>query len=173
MKTKTNLLVDSAIFAAFLAAMEPGLTGIAIHEWLSLALAATILVHLVLHWDWIVEVGRKYFSKLFHESRLNFIVNVALLIAYVLVMLSGILISRSVVSVLGIQLTESPEWRFLHSLSANASLLLTGLHFALHWKWIAAAVKRYVIQPLGSAVLRRKPLTEAQPVPVEIETRAR
>jgi hypothetical protein len=158
---KTNLLVDSAIFAAFLIAFEPGLTGIAIHEWLSLALAATLVIHLVLHWDWVVAVGARYFRKLFHESRLNFLVDVFLLAAYVLVMLSGILISRSVIAVLGIQLAESPAWRFLHSWSANASLLLTGLHLALHWKWIVAAIKRFVVQPLTRGFEQSKSRPEA------------
>ena len=36
MKNKTNLLLDIGVFAAFLIALEPGLTGIAIHEWLSI-----------------------------------------------------------------------------------------------------------------------------------------
>jgi hypothetical protein len=168
MSTKTNLLVDSLIFGGFLLAFEPRLTGIAVHEWFSLALAATLLFHVALHWDWVVQVATRFFRKLFHESRLNLALDLMLFLSFVLVMFSGILISRSVVNVLGLQLAESPAWRFLHAWSANACLILTGLHVALHWKWIVSTVGRYVVLPLKKVrLLQARP--EAQPVPVEVD----
>ena len=39
---KTNLLLDSVIFLAFLVATVPDLSGAAIHEWLGIALAAAV-----------------------------------------------------------------------------------------------------------------------------------
>lgn len=51
-RTKLNFLIDIIIFTAFLVAMDPRLTGIAIHEWLSIAFGAAIIVHLLLHWQW-------------------------------------------------------------------------------------------------------------------------
>ena len=145
MSAKTNLVLDAAIFAAFLIAFEPGLTGIAVHEWLSLAFFATLILHVVFHWEWVVKVTVQFFRKLFHSSRFNYLVDAALLVAFVLVMLSGILISRSVLSELGFQVAASPGWRFVHSSSANAVIFLVGLHFALHWKWIVSTIKRYLV----------------------------
>lgn len=165
MSTKTNLWVDIAIFFAFLVAFEPNLTGITIHEWLSLALAAAFIFHILLHWDWVAAVLGKFFRNLFHTSRLNFLVDLALLVSMVTVMLSGILISRSVVPALGINLNGSQVWRFLHSTSANAALLLVGLHFALHWKWVVNTVKRYILSPIGSRFIRKSP--SPSPLPVE------
>lgn len=40
-----NFAVDTAIFVAFLVAMAPRFSGIAIHEWLSIAFAAAIVTH--------------------------------------------------------------------------------------------------------------------------------
>ncbi len=128
----------------FLVAFEPNLTGISIHEWLSVALALTLILHAALHWDWVIKIAMRFLRKRSHTSRLNFAVDALPFAAFVLAMLSGILISRSVLAVLGIQLTASPTWRFLHSWSADASLILTGLHFALHWKWIVNAVTPYL-----------------------------
>jgi hypothetical protein len=156
MSAKTNLLVDSLIFTAFLVAFEPNLTGIAIHEWLSVAFAGALIIHLLLHWDWVVKITLQFFRKLFHSSRLNYIVDAVLLIAFITVMLSGILISRSVLTVLGIQVTASPAWRFLHSSSANLVLLMVGLHFALHWKWIVSTCSRYLVTPLKCRFWPRK-----------------
>ena len=165
MSAKTNLFIDTLIFVAFLVAFEPSLTGIAIHEWLSLAFAATLIIHVLLHWDWVIKVGLKFFRKLFHSSRLNFVVDAVLFIALILVMLSGVLISRSILPTLGIQLAESQSWRFLHSWSADITVLMVALHFALHWKWIANTFKRYLIKPLKQ---RQVPRT-LQPVPVRTD----
>jgi hypothetical protein len=133
---KTNLFIDLGIFSAFLIAMEPRFTGIALHEWLSLALAATVVVHLLLHWKWILAVGALFFKKLWHSSRLKFGVDALLFIVFTSILFSGIMISRAVLPGLGVQIQSSPVWRSLHSLSASVGILLVGLHFALSWNWV-------------------------------------
>lgn len=163
---KTNLVIDAGIFAAFLVAMEPRFSGIAIHEWLSIALAATILVHLLLHLNWIVGVGARFFKKLWQASRLKFVVDVLLFLAFVMVMLSGLLISKSALPTLGIQMGQIDRtWRMLHSLSADLSILLVGLHFALNWTWVVDMVRRSVIDPLARLFRSKQ---AAQPLPVSV-----
>lgn len=170
---KTNLLIDLGIFGAFLVAMEPRLTGVAIHEWLSVAFAATVVVHILLHWKWVMTVGKTFFRKLWRISRLKFVVDVLLFVAVTGVMTSGLLISHSVVPALGIALEENRAFRVLHSLSADAALILMGVHFALNWKWVVAMLKRYTIDPLFN-MLRAKKLPEmtgeatVQPVAIKI-----
>jgi hypothetical protein len=102
MSTKTNLVLDLAIFTAFLVASNPHLTGNTIHEWLSISFAAAIITHLLFHWDWIVKVGSEFIKKLFHQSRLNFIVDSLFFIAMTGSMLSGLMISKDILSTLGI-----------------------------------------------------------------------
>ena len=104
MSTKTNLTLDIVIFTALLAVANPHLTGNTIHEWLGISLAGAIITHLLFHWDWIVRVSREFFRKLFHQSRLNFVVNTLFFIAMTGSFLSGLLISKDVMSTLGIQL---------------------------------------------------------------------
>ncbi len=147
---KTNFLIDTSVFIAFLVAMEPRFSGIAVHEWLSVALAGTIMVHLLLHWKWIVTIGAQFFRKLWHSSRLKFVVDALLFAAFVTVMTSGIMISKAILPALGLQVSPGGVWRFLHSSSADASILLLGLHFALSWGWIWARLKQYI----GSPVVR-------------------
>lgn len=145
--SKTNrikLLLDLTTFVAFLIAMDPRSLGIAVHEWLTIALAGTIVVHLLLNWSWIVEVTKRLFAKGkgLNGSRMNYILNWAMFIDGVLIMLSGIMISQAVMPSLGIALPESFSWRGLHSLSTNLFMLGLGLHVALHWNWIVSTVKR-------------------------------
>ena len=148
MSTKTNLWIDILIFIGFLVAYETRLTGIPIHEWLSIALTLVIVLHLVSHWTWVMQVGKRFFHKLLHPSRLDFVVDAVFFVAFALVMVSGIAISHAVLPALGIQLNAEGAWRFIHSWSANISVLALAVHFALHWKWIVNSIKRYIVRPL-------------------------
>ena len=148
-QTKTKLVIDVIIFTAFLIAMDPHSSGIAIHEWLATSLIAALVIHLLLNWDWIVQITRRFIGKMNGQSRINYILNWLLFIDATLMMLSGFMISESVIPFLGLSLPRDFAWRSLHDLSANLFLGLLGLHTALHWSWVVDAFKRYVFQPLG------------------------
>jgi hypothetical protein len=172
MSTKTNLILDFTIFATFLVAANPHLTGNTIHEWLSVAFGAAIITHLLFHWQWIVKVSAEYFKKFFHQSRLNYIVDLLFFIAMTGAMFSGLMISKDVLSTLGIQLGEvSRNWMSIHSLTSDASLILLGIHFALHWKWIFTNLNRYVVSPIVNLFNRPAPQTDLVAQPVRIDDR--
>jgi hypothetical protein len=156
-KTKTNLIVDIVILVAFLVANNPSLTGRPVHEWFALAAGVVLFVHILFHWDWVVNVSKTFFNKLIHESHFNYLVDALLIVDFVMVFISGLMISRNVMLTLGIHLPASPAWREFHSLSANLALVLTGLHFAMHWKWFVNAMQRYILAPIHS--LTKRPAT--------------
>lgn len=163
--TRTNFLLDGGIFLAFLIAMAPNFSGIAVHEWLSVALAATIVVHLLLHWRWITAVGARFFRKLWFTSRLKFVVDASLFVCFVSIMLSGILISRSFLPTIGVQISQvNPVWRGLHSLAASLGVLLVGLHFALNWGWVVSTFKLMIISPLVQLFRPRRPAPQQAPI---------
>ena len=139
---RTKLLLDIGTFLAFLIAMDPRFSGIAIHEWLSIAAAATVIVHLLLSWSWIVNVTRRFFVASTNGARVNYVLNWLLFIDGILIMLSGIMISEAVVPALGFTLPMGFAWRQLHDMSANLALLIMGLHLAMHWNWIVTTFKR-------------------------------
>ena len=146
--TKTKLVIDIIIFIAFLIAMEPRSSGITIHEWLATSLIAVLIVHLLLSWDWITQITRRILGTLNTQSRLNYILNWSLFIDGTIIMLSGFMISESLMPYFGIQLPRNFAWRGLHELSTNLFIVLLGLHTALHWSWVVDAFKRYVFQPI-------------------------
>lgn len=165
-----NLLVDAGIFIAFLVASNPSLTGISLHEWLSVAFAGTILLHILMHWKWVVTLTRQFFYKLFHVSRLQYVIDALLLIAFTGIMLSGLMISKSVLPTLGLQASSNQAWRVVHATSASASLFLVGLHFALHWNWLTCAVKCHILSPLAKLF---KSTPRIVPVPAEVKHNSR
>ena len=162
---KTNFWLDAIIFAGFLAALQPRLTGIAIHEWFSAAAAATLVLHVVLHWDWAVGLTRAFFKNLFHVSRLNYVVDALLFVTFTVVITSGLAISRVVMPALGIQLFSSRSWLEIHNTSANLALLLVALHFALHWSWVKNTFNRLLVTPFAPRKLRSRPQSQSLPLP--------
>ncbi len=145
---KINFLVDSAIFVAFLVALEPRLTGMTIHEWLGIAFGAAIVAHLLLHWKWLVATTKRFFGRLNGNTRLNYLVNALFFINMTVVIFTGLMISETALPTMGIRLSEGGALQRLHALSADWVLYLLALHVALHWRWIVTTANRYVVQPL-------------------------
>jgi hypothetical protein len=169
MRARSRLLLDLVIACGLIAAYRPTWTGISLHEWVSIAIIVPLAVHLVVNWEWCVRIARTFLDRLFHTSRANFVVDVGLLIASVAVMLSGVMVSP-IPAFFGAATTQFPVWAILHAWSANAIIALFALHAALHWKWIAATVKRMAseFRPLTVAP-RRTP----EPVRVSAATTVR
>ncbi len=169
MLTKKKLILDLTMFGAFLAVSNPRFTGISIHEWLGMSFIAAIITHLLFNWEWILNVGKTFFRKLWHQSRLNFVVDSAFFIVMTGVLFSGLMISKSVLPTLGIQLAVSRNWRSIHFMLSDTSVILLGLHFALHWKWVVSNTNRYVVNPVRGLFQRREvpQVLAAQPVRVE------
>ena len=147
-QTKTKLWLDIIIFVAFLVTMNPRSSGIAIHEWLSLAMLAALTLHLLLSWDWIINISQRFMGKLGTQNRINYILNWLLFIDGTLLIVSGVMISEVAIPFLGVRLPEGFAWRRLHDMSANLGLLMLGLHTALHWSWIVNTFSRYLVQPV-------------------------
>jgi hypothetical protein len=168
MSTKTNLILDITIFSAFLVVSNPHLTGYTVHEWLSVSFAGAIIAHLLFHWKWLVKVTTEFFKKLFHQSRLNYVVDLLFFIAMTGAMFSGLMISKSILATLGIQLDVSRSWKSIHSLTSDVSIVLLGLHFALHWKWVVTNTGRYIVAPVRN--LFQRPASRALAIqPVRIQ----
>ncbi len=169
MSTKKNLVLDLTMFGAFLAVSNPRLTGVSMHEWLAVSLAGAVITHLLFHWDWIIKVGKDFFKKLWHQSRLNFVVNTLFFIAMTGTLFSGLIISKSILPALGIQVAVSRSWRSIHFLMSDLSVALLGVHFALHFKWVATNLGRYIVSPIRGLFQQRAlpQVLSAEPVRVE------
>ena len=164
---KTDFWLDAFLFVGFLAALQLRLTGIAIHEWFTLAAAATLALHAVLHWDWAAGITKKFFSNPFHVSRLNYLVEALLFAAFLVVIPSGLVISRVVLPAFGLQTFSSRSWLEIHSASSNLALLLVALHFALHWSWVKNTFNRLIPTPFKRPIPRAQSQSRALPMPTQ------
>jgi hypothetical protein len=92
-RTRLDFWLDAVALVAFTLAYSLGFTGIAAHEWLGIGLGIVLLVHITLHWDWVIRTTRKLLSPDGRE-RFVWLVNVLLLVSMTLCIASGILISE-------------------------------------------------------------------------------
>ncbi|PKO13775.1 MAG: hypothetical protein CVU39_17265 [Chloroflexi bacterium HGW-Chloroflexi-10] len=158
-KTLLNLTIDVLFLVAFLVVIDANATGIAIHEWLGMGIVGVILIHVLLHWDWVVKVTKRFFTRLRAEPRINYLLDMAIMIGFVTIIFSGLMISESVLPAIGLQGSREAIWKFLHYQATDITILLVGAHLALHYKWILTVIKRYAISPIAG-LFHRKPKTQ-------------
>lgn len=66
-----------------------------------------IVVHLLLNWNWIAQITARLFTKMAKGQRFNYFLNWGLFASGILIMLSGLMISKTVVPFFGISLPEN------------------------------------------------------------------
>jgi hypothetical protein len=141
---QARLVLDTVLLFVFLLVMNTSATGIPIHEWLSIGVMALVVVHLLAEWDWTVRILMRFFKRLFSLSRLNLVLDVLVFLVFTLVMLSGFMVSQSIVPLVGLSVPFGPMWKIIHALSADVALIILGAHVGLHWRWIVTAVRRAI-----------------------------
>jgi hypothetical protein len=140
-RTRFDFWFDAVILVGYMVAYSYGFTGVVIHEWLGVGLGIALLLHLTLHWDWVVRTTSRLFNRR-ERDRLIYVVNLALLFAMGLCLVSGIAISRVALPALGIYPVQTPFWWRLHVLTAEVTVGIVPVHVALRWRWIAGVARR-------------------------------
>jgi hypothetical protein len=155
-----RLALDLGMFAAGLLLMEPRATGLAIHEWLGIAIAFPIVTHLLLNWQWVVTVTKKMFSTLPTATRTNQVLNTILFVSMVVAIQSGVMISEVALPGVADLLGGSNAWRGLHAVSTTTVALGVAAHAAMHWRWIARTAGRLLgIETAPARASRPAPAT--------------
>ena len=147
---KSRWIVDAVLFTGFLAAFFLDLTGLPMHQWLGLAVAAVAAYHLFTHESWVNAVTSRFFGQLAARSRLYYLIDAALLIGFTAITATGLVIS----SWLNLQLASYDAWRFVHIAASIATLFVSVLKLALHWRWIVLVTKNIFA---GQSALTTRP----------------
>ncbi|MCB0124526.1 MAG: cytochrome b/b6 domain-containing protein [Caldilineaceae bacterium] len=147
-ETLKNFWIDIALFLMFIFDMNTHLTGIPVHEWLGIVFGGALVYHILLHWQWISNGTRKLFAKLPTIQRIRYGVDLLLFVVMVIVVASGIWISRAALPAVGLALAPNRFWSGLHHVTSELVIFLVGLHIALSWSWLTNAWQRFVWHPL-------------------------
>ncbi len=154
-KNKTNWIMDVILFSIFVIAFWMDLTGMALHQWLGVGIAALTLLHLTLHWKWVVTVTTRFFGRTSNQARLYYLVDFFLLGGLATITLTGLLLSTW----LNLPLTSYAFWRSLHVYASVIALAAVVLKIGLHWRWIITTTKKHFTvrlpQPAAQTALQK------------------
>jgi hypothetical protein len=127
-----NGAIDIAATIAYFIAATPNITGLAVHEWVSLGVLVVFVVHVAQHYDWIADTLRKLTRHPPLSQTGNLALDVATVIAFIVAMVSGIMVSRYVLPALGFVAPGYFFWLPTHLMSAKILLALLVVHVAVH-----------------------------------------
>ncbi len=117
--------------------------GLWFHEIAGLTVCALFILHMVLNWTWIKVTTLKLFGKIKGKQRLNYFIDIVLLVCFACILISGMAISKIFdFSWLGFDRQNQMFYRSMHSSFSMIVLIITGIHLGLHWNWVLARFKR-------------------------------
>ena len=135
MSIRANLIVDVIAALIYIIAANPLVTGWPVHEWASLGLVLVFVVHCALHWEWAAATLK---GRLERSSVANLALDVATLVAFMAVTVSGLAVSRVVLPLFGLVSYGYFFWAPVHAISAKLLLALLLVHVVVHWRWLVA-----------------------------------
>ncbi len=147
---KTNWIIDAALFIGLLVACVLDLTGLELHEWLGLGVIVFAVYHLLVHWQWVDAVSRRFFGKTSGAARRYYVINVGLAVGFVAILVTGLVISTW----LSLTLDNYLLWRDAHIVASIATVALTVVKIGFHWRWITQVSKRSIFKSAAPVAAR-------------------
>jgi hypothetical protein len=137
--------LDAVMLLLLILLFKDRVISIAFHERAGLIIFALFLCHNGLNWSWIAAISRRFFTTALPlRTRAGYVVDALLLLTMAYIVLSGVMISRTVlVGIFG----SSPTWRFGHFFASAVALVLVGIHLGLHWSFIRSLSARVLRLP--------------------------
>lgn len=141
---KTQYVMDSILLIGFILVCIPKVTGTWAHEWLSLLFIVPLIIHLLLHWDWMMALPKNFVHRQSNKDRFNAIWDTLFYLVMLMATLSGFLVSEALLPQLGLPIDILPVWSKLHHDLGNLVMPMLGVHLALHWTWIKTMTKKMI-----------------------------
>ena len=136
------LLVDAVLLGGFWLVNQVRLTGIAFHEWFGIALGLILILHLVMHWRWVVNIVKKFFKRNGLVQHLKLVLDIFGFAAFFTIIISGMLISRSVLPTLGLTGLHSRSLKMIHVVATNLTIAMIAAHLLLNVGTVFKMLKR-------------------------------
>ena len=132
----TRRIIDVLMTAALMLQMSMQITEQTAHEYLGIIFVALFLIHNYLNRKWYGALFKGKYNLL---RAFSTFINISLLIAFIITVFSGIIMSENFPS-LNIESLISFA-RVAHLSCSYLSFVLMGLHLGLHWGMIAGKIK--------------------------------
>jgi len=126
--------------------------GMTFHEVAGLTIGSAFIIHMLLNGKWIKQVSKNLFSKkVAVKTKIGYIIDTLLLISMIIIIFSGIAISKVLFTNLNLSNSTNLNLKAIHTAVSYVSLILVGIHVGLHWNWITGMVKKAFKIPQNKA----------------------
>ena len=145
MKLNTFKLTHNILLAVVtLLLMDPkAFFGQWFHEIAGLAICLFYILHKALNWTWIKVTTKKLLGKAPGKSKVNYVMDLLLLVGFTLIIISGMATSKLInFSFLGFDRDNMMIYKSMHTSISMLVLAIAGIHLGLHWNWVTARFKR-------------------------------
>lgn len=140
-----KLLLDVGMGVLLFTLFSTSFAGLAFHEITGLVIFGMVVIHLILNWRWIWTFTKKLFSKnIPFKTRFGYVLNILLMISFTMIIVTGIMISRTILVGL---LPRMADAQVMHYFFSALSLVIVGIHTGLHWDFIKVMFGRLVKVP--------------------------
>jgi hypothetical protein len=136
------LCLDTAMLLLVVVLECINFTGLQWHQWLGFAFCPVVLLHVVMQWQWFITQFRRMLTPGAWRVRVNAGLNLLLLVMMAAVLFSGVFVSSQAVEFVGESFGRVRIWHEVHGWLNVALVVLVGLHLALNWDWMIAALRR-------------------------------
>jgi hypothetical protein len=131
-----RLLLDAAMTALILLEFAYQLVGNTVHELIGILTLVMFVVHAKWNWQWFLSLFRGRYTGF---RRASVTINVLLLVAAVMMMVSGLLHSNILHSFFGVEFELLS--REFHTTAAYWFLVLLAVHLGMHWVMVMAEAR--------------------------------
>jgi hypothetical protein len=125
-----------------------------LHTWGGVEMILAAVIHLALHWSWVVSMARRTWNELTGKcgcmnsrGRWNLIINTVVAVSFIFTALSGIYFlfvpsgGRAADPMI---LFNRTTWELLHTWSAIVLIATAVIHFVIHWKWVTKVTGKMI-----------------------------
>lgn len=135
---KAKGIVDVTMTIVFVILMGYHLFGGVLHEWLGIGVFMFCIIHQIVNRNWYYQLGKGVYT---YQRYLLLLLNFVFVIAFLITIVSGILISNHILLFLKVE--NMMLVRKLHMLGSTWTYLLMTIHLGFHityiknciWKW--------------------------------------
>ncbi|HVX50336.1 MAG TPA: DUF4405 domain-containing protein [Chitinophagaceae bacterium] len=152
-RRKLVLILDIVLFLSFMLCLSPRLTGLPLHEIVGVFIIIPAVTHVIVEWKWLANYIKRFIARAKARDRVNLVLNVALFIAIIFQVFSGLVISKVLAPFMGWRsYNQALSWRYWHNQGSTITMFLTGFHLALSWK----QVRSYFIKKFRPAASNKR-----------------
>lgn len=142
-----------------------------LHTWGGVAMIVIALVHLAIHWNWVVSMVKRIWREMTGQcacmnarGHFNVLIDALIAFGFILAAISGVYFLFAGGSHGGANpdpmfLFPRATWDLLHTWSGVGMLMAAVVHFAIHWRWVTKVTAKVL-----SGLLPAPAINQARPV---------